>query len=125
MPMPDSIVSSRARGTNPVQAHRVARKWSQAELAGRVGISRTAISAIESERLSPSVATALALAAVFECSVEELFGGGATAKPHGPEWAWTPRGEASRYWEAEVSRRRLLYPVEATALNATPHDGVW
>jgi hypothetical protein len=41
------------------------------------------------------------------------------------EWAWTPRGEASRYWEAEIGRRRLLYPVEAMNLNPTPHDGVW
>jgi DNA-binding XRE family transcriptional regulator len=51
----------------------LARQWSQADLAQRAGISRAAVSAIEGERLSPSVATALALAAVFECSVEELF----------------------------------------------------
>jgi DNA-binding XRE family transcriptional regulator len=60
--------------SNPVLARRLARQWSQAELAQRAGISRAAVSAIEVERLSPSVATALALAAVFECSVEELFG---------------------------------------------------
>ena len=67
--MNDRILSS-----NPVLARRLAREWSQAELAARAGISRAAVSAIEGERLSPSVATALALAAVFECSVEELFG---------------------------------------------------
>jgi molybdate-binding protein/DNA-binding XRE family transcriptional regulator len=110
---------------SPVQARRFAREWSQAELAERAGISRAAVSAIEGERLSPSVATALALAAVFECSVEELFGRGELSKPHGTDWAWKPRGESSRYWEAEIGQRRLLYPVEAMTLNPTPHDGVW
>jgi DNA-binding XRE family transcriptional regulator len=61
------IVSS-----NRIQSWRLTRAWSQAELAERAGISRAAVSAIEGERLSPSVATALALAEVFECSVEEL-----------------------------------------------------
>jgi molybdate-binding protein/transcriptional regulator with XRE-family HTH domain len=118
--MNDSFISY-----NPVQTRRLAREWSQAELAERAGISRAAVSAIEGERLSPSVATALILAAVFECSVEELFGRGRRSQPHSPEWAWSPRGEASRYWEAEIGQRRLLYPVEAMALNPTPHDGVW
>jgi molybdate-binding protein len=83
------------------------------------------VSAIESERLSPSVANALALAAVLECSVEELFGHARAVKSGRPEWAWVPRGESVRYWEAEVAQRHLLYPVEAMALNPTPHDGVW
>jgi molybdate-binding protein/DNA-binding XRE family transcriptional regulator len=118
--MNDILISS-----NPVLARRLARQWSQADLAERAGISRAAVSAIEGERLSPSVATALVLARVFECSVEELFGRGSISKPHGPQWAWTPRGESSRYWEAEIGQRRLLYPVEAMNLNPTPHDGVW
>ena len=110
---------------NAVLTKRLAREWSQAELAKHVGVSRAAISAIEGERLSPSVATALALAAVFECSVEELFGHAGAVKPQGAGWAWAPRGEGSRYWEAEVDHRRWLYPVEAMGLNPTPHDGVW
>ena len=118
--MNDNIIS------NLVQARRTAREWSQAELAERAGISRAAVSAIEGERLSPSVATALALAAIFECSVEELFGRGGPAQPHTPTWAWSPQGESSRcYWEAEIGHRRRLYPVEAMTLNPTPHDGVW
>lgn len=117
-------MSQRIVRSSPVLARRLALKWSQAELALRAGISRAAVSAIEGERLSPSVATALALAEVFECSVEELFGRGPTAKPGGVQWAWTPPGEGSRYWEAEVGHRRLLYPVEAVGLNPTPHDGV-
>ncbi|MEI8288259.1 MAG: substrate-binding domain-containing protein [Verrucomicrobiota bacterium] len=110
---------------HPVRARREARQWSQAELSQRAGISRAAVSAIEGEQLSPSVATALALAAVFECSVEELFGRGNPSGSHQPTWAWTPRSETGRYWEAEVSHRRLLYPVEAVTLNPCPHDGIW
>jgi DNA-binding XRE family transcriptional regulator len=67
--MNDRIVSA-----NSVVRRRLALRWTQAKLAERAGISRAAVSAIEGERLSPSVATALALAVVFECSVEELFG---------------------------------------------------
>jgi molybdate-binding protein/DNA-binding XRE family transcriptional regulator len=110
---------------NSVQGRRRAREWSQADLAERAGISRAAVSAIEGARLSPSVATALALAAVFECSVEELFGRGGISQLQASQWAWTPRSESSRYWEAEVGPRRLLYPVEAITLNPTPHDGIW
>ena len=110
---------------NPVHAHRLARHWSQADLARQVGISRTAVSAIEGNRLSPSVATALALAAVFDCSVEELFAPGAQRQPAAPAWAWAPHTEPTRYWEAEVGQRRWLYPVESTALNSLPHDGIW
>jgi len=110
---------------NPVLMRRLARDWSQADLAKRVGISRAAVSAIEGERLSPSVATALALAEVLECSVEELFKRGGTTHPPSSEWAWIPRGESTRFWEAQIGHRRLLYPVEAMTLNPTPHDGVW
>jgi molybdate-binding protein/DNA-binding XRE family transcriptional regulator len=104
---------------------RLSRRWSQAELARRAGISRAAVSAIEGERLSPSVATALALAALFECSVEELFGSGEPPAVSKEEWAWAPRSETCRYWEAIVNGRRRLYPVQGAAPSQTPHDGVW
>jgi len=118
-------MNDRILATNSLTARRLAREWSQAELAERAGISRAAVSAIEGDKLSPSVATALALAAVLDCSVEELFGRGPKAGAGGSEWAWRPRGDPSRYWEAEIGRRRLLYPVEAMTLNPTPHDGIW
>jgi molybdate-binding protein/DNA-binding XRE family transcriptional regulator len=118
--MKDRIIS-----TNAVLTRRLAREWSQAELAKRAGISRAAVSAIEGERLSPSVATALALAAVFDCSVEELFSREQTPVSTAPEWAWLPRAENCRYWEAIVNMRQRLYPVEAGTLNQSPHDGVW
>jgi molybdate-binding protein/DNA-binding XRE family transcriptional regulator len=110
---------------NPVLGRRLAREWSQADLAKRAGISRAAVSAIEGERLSPSVSTALALAAVFECSVEELFSRERAPAARASEWAWLPHGDTCRYWEASVNSRRRLYPVEAGTLNLASHDGVW
>ncbi len=110
-----------------VAERRAAHGWSQAELAQRAGIPRTTISAIEGEKLTPSVTAALALAAALDCTVEELFGGGTTpvTQSGGPRWAWEPRGASCRYWQAEVGGRSLLYPVESPALNSHPHDGVW
>lgn len=109
-----------------VARRRIACGWSQAELALRAGIPRTTISAIEGERLTPSVTTAIALAHVLNCTVEELFGTGSTKSvADSPNWAWSPHSDPCRYWEAEVDGRRWLYPVENLSMNDTPHDGVW
>jgi len=109
-----------------VARRRIACGWSQAELALRAGIPRTTISAIEGERLTPSVTTAIALAHALNCTVEELFGTGSTKSVADiPNWAWSPHGDPCRYWEAEVGGRHWLYPVENLSMNDTPHDGVW
>jgi molybdate-binding protein/transcriptional regulator with XRE-family HTH domain len=101
---------------------REARNWSQGELAARAGISRTGVSAIEGDRLVPSVTAALALARVLDVSVEEIFGEPLGAG--GPTWAWPPRHFPSRYWLAEVNGRRLAFPGEPTACGEREHDGV-
>ena len=106
-----------------VRSRRLSRGWSQLELAERAGISRTAVSAIEGERLVPSVAAALALAEALGCTVEELFGRQAVATA-GPDWAWPPVSVPGRYWAADVRDRVLLYPVEPTGMGIIPHDGV-
>ncbi|HZZ71613.1 MAG TPA: substrate-binding domain-containing protein [Pirellulales bacterium] len=107
---------------NTVRRQRIARGWSQEELARRSGISRAGISAIEIERVVPSAAAALQLAATFQCRVEDLFslssGGGL-----GPAWAWPPAREPCRYWEAEVAGRIFRYPLEANGLGVLPADG--
>jgi putative transcriptional regulator len=46
---------------------------SQAELADKTGLSRQAIDAIENNRSSPSVYTALAIVQVLEMPVEDIF----------------------------------------------------
>jgi molybdate-binding protein/transcriptional regulator with XRE-family HTH domain len=112
--------------THPVAARRLARGWSQLDLARQCGVSRSSISAIESARLSPSVDAALALAQALETSVEDLFG--ATARRSdaaAPAWAWAPEAGPVRYWSAEVGGRRLLYPAEALSPSPQVHDGVW
>jgi len=106
---------------NHVKQLRLARGWSQAELARRAGISRAAVSAIEIERLVPSVAAALALAAAFGCRVDALFAIGEVERP---AWAWPAGSDPCRFWQAEVGGRVLYFPVEATATGLFLHDGV-
>ena len=108
---------------NRLKAFRQAQGWSQGELASRAGVSRTEVSAIEIERLVPSVAAALSLATALGCRVEDLFGLAETVSP-APMWAWPPASEPSRFWQAEVRGRVLCYPVEATGFGAVGHDGV-
>jgi len=108
---------------NRVQDHRVTRGWSQDELARRSGLSRTAISAIETDRVVPSTAAALALAAVFGCRVEELFRLTKAARRSEPVWAWPSSGDPCRFWHAAVGEQTLLYPVERTFVGTLPADG--
>lgn len=109
---------------NRLPEFRKARGWSQADLAARAGISRAAVSAIEINRLVPSVAAALSLANVFECSVEELFASSPPRKQE-PTWAWLPVQEPCRFWQVRIGERTLRYPCESIPLGVIPHDGVW
>lgn len=97
------------------------RGWTQADLAARCGASRAEISAIETDRLVPSVAVALKLATALEESVEVIFGTG--DHPASLDWAWPAPTSDPRVWQASVNGRRLLFPVEPTAAGAIPHDG--
>lgn len=58
---------------NRVQFLRRQRRWSQQELAARVGVSFHCIHAIEQERFLPSVNLAYDIAAVFGRSVMAVF----------------------------------------------------
>jgi molybdate-binding protein/transcriptional regulator with XRE-family HTH domain len=109
---------------NRVKERREARGWSQLELAQRAGISRTGISAIEGARLTPSVAAALMLARVLECSVEELFGANDSRGSEVYQWAWRPTSASCRYWAAEVAGQGWLYPAENNVQVTQRHDGV-
>ena len=110
--------------TNRVRTCRIARGWSQDELAVRAGISRAGVSAIETNRLVPSTSAALALAAALDCRVEDLFQlSSATAGE--AVWAWRPHREPCRYWRASIAGRELMYPTEPTNLGIVGHDGVY
>lgn len=117
----DWIMESERPLSNRVRSRRLAHGWSQAELAERAGISRTAISAIEVQRLVPSVNAALALARELGCTVEELFGSSEISTVS--HWAWSPPHPEWRYWRAEVRGRLMLYPVDMSGpTSGLPHD---
>jgi putative transcriptional regulator len=58
---------------NAIRELRTARGLSQGELAQAMSVSRQTINAIETERYTPSLPLALALARYFETTVEEMF----------------------------------------------------
>jgi putative molybdopterin biosynthesis protein len=72
---------------------RLARGFSQQQLAGMAGISRQAVSAVESGLSDPSLRVALALAHALGLTVEELFGPGSPA-PLVPARPLAPLGTA-------------------------------
>jgi putative transcriptional regulator len=58
---------------NEVRALRTERGLSQGELAEAMGVSRQTINSIETERYTPSLPLAIALAKYFVKPVEEVF----------------------------------------------------
>ncbi|HVJ67800.1 MAG TPA: substrate-binding domain-containing protein [Caulifigura sp.] len=106
------------RSENRVRELRIARRLTQAELAGQAGISRPAVTAIEAGRIAPSVTAAISIAKVLDTTVETLF----AADEQTPFWAWRPPREVWRAWRAEIAGAPLLIPVEATASATAPHD---
>ncbi len=58
---------------NILRTLRAERRWSQAELADSLGVSRQTINSIETERYEPSLSLAMRLARVFNRRVEDVF----------------------------------------------------
>ncbi len=58
---------------NLVNASRQRLGWSQQRLADELGVSRQTIISIERGRFDPSLPLAFRLAAVFNCTIEDLF----------------------------------------------------
>jgi len=114
------------KAKHPLALAREGRGWTQMELARRARVPRSSVSAIESGRLTPSVATALQLARVLEASVETLFDEAAAASSAAnAQWSWAPEAEACRFISAEVRGRRIFYPINGQAHAAHLHDGIW
>lgn len=61
---------------NRLKVLRAERDWSQAELGGRLGVSRQAVNAIETGKYDPSLPLAFKLARLFEMRIEEIFSDG-------------------------------------------------
>jgi len=62
---------------NRLRILRAERGWSQAELGGRLGVSRQAVNAIETGKHDPSLPLAFRLARLFAQPIEEIFNDGA------------------------------------------------
>jgi putative transcriptional regulator len=58
---------------NRLRVLRAERRWSQADLADRLGVSRQTINAIETGKYDPSLPLAFAIARTFELKIEEVF----------------------------------------------------
>jgi putative transcriptional regulator len=58
---------------NRLRELRSERRWTQAELAERLDVSRQTVNAIEVGRYDPSLPLAFRIARVFALPIEELF----------------------------------------------------
>jgi putative molybdopterin biosynthesis protein len=90
---------------------RQARGFSQQQLASMAGVSRQAVSAVESGHSDPSLRVALALAQALGMSVEDLFGPGEPATPVAAVSVVPLRGRADRVALAPVGDRFVALPL--------------
>jgi putative transcriptional regulator len=58
---------------NRIRVLRAENGWSQADLAGQVGVSRNSINSIENGKFDPSLPLGFRIAHAFGLSVEEVF----------------------------------------------------
>jgi putative transcriptional regulator len=58
---------------NRLKVLRAERDWSQADLAERIGVSRQAVTAIETGKYDPSLPLALKIGRLFGQPVERIF----------------------------------------------------
>lgn len=69
---------------NRLRVLRAEAGWTQADLAERLGVSRQAVNAVETEKHDPSLDLAFRISTLFQRPVEAIFdnphgGGGATS----------------------------------------------
>ncbi len=75
------MTEARRQSDDRLRLTRLARGLSQGDLARTAGVTRQAISGIESGRWSPSLEVALSLASAVDSTVEELFGSAVDSPP--------------------------------------------
>lgn len=59
--------------TNRLTVLRAEKRWSQKEVADRLGISRQTVISIEANRYSPSLILAFQIAQLFDKDINEVF----------------------------------------------------
>lgn len=101
---------------NHLKTFRTKRGLSQSELATRAGITRQAISSIESDLYLPTTSVALRLASVLACHVEDLFSLAPTEKIlEGTLIGHLPQAETSthpiRVKVSTIGKRTIVRPV--------------
>jgi molybdate-binding protein/DNA-binding XRE family transcriptional regulator len=94
---------------------RQARGFSQQQLASMAGVSRQAVSAVESGHSDPSLRVALALGQSLGLSVEELFGPGEPPAPVTAVSVAPLRGGTDRVALAPVGDRFVALPLRGDA----------
>jgi putative transcriptional regulator len=58
---------------NRLRVLRAEREWSQQDLAGRLGVSRQSVNAIETGKYDPSLPLAFKIADLFALPIEDIF----------------------------------------------------
>lgn len=58
---------------NRLNVLRAEKKWTQQDLADKVGVSRQTIASIEANRYNPSLILAFEISAVFGKEIQEVF----------------------------------------------------
>ena len=58
---------------NRLKVLRAEHGWTQQELGDRLGVSRQAVIALETEKHDPSLDLAYRIAALFACPVEDIY----------------------------------------------------
>ena len=58
---------------NRLRVLRAERKWSQADLARHLEVSRQTVNAVENEKYDPSLSLAFKIANTFGLAIEEIF----------------------------------------------------
>jgi putative transcriptional regulator len=66
---------------NTLRVLRAERRWSQAELAQNLDVSRQTVNAIETGKYDPSLPLAFAMAKLFDLRVEDIFFPSETTEP--------------------------------------------
>ncbi|SSW62606.1 helix-turn-helix transcriptional regulator [Achromobacter agilis] len=58
---------------NKLRVLRAEEGWTQADLAERLGVSRQAVNALETEKHAPSLDLAFRISALFKRRIEDIF----------------------------------------------------
>ena len=106
---------------------RQARGFSQQQLAGMAGVSRQAVSAVESGLSDPSLRVALVLARALGVTVEELFGPGSPVSPVAARPVAPLGGQDARVALAPMGGEFVALPLSGDPLSWArflPADGL-